>query len=511
MKFGKIVFISLLVTHFAYIYALTSYASGLSVALFLLALAGMLAVKLGFMSKVPFKVTGLVLILVSANVALETSSPPTPLRNNIAIVGGSIITGKNDFDVIANGTVLIDQSGSIVKVGASEVVEVPDDYEVIDATDKFVMPGLINAHTHLFQDAGDPDAPLDLTKMAPPGYRHQINMYIAETYLGRRYLASIMEENAKKELFTGVTTLRAIGEIGFLDVALRERISKGETVGPNLLVAGKILAITGGHAADIGIVFNGPTEARRSVRESLRNKVDFIKITSTGGVADSRRLGEAGELQMTFEEIRAVTDEAHRKNFLVAAHAESTEGVREALLAGVDNIEHGSTLDEEMIELFRNNPNSLRGFTSLHPTLSIFGGEIDWSPEAKASPTLTIVGLNTMEIGKQLVEGFKQAVDGGVLVGLGTDSGFISHEMAWKELKYFVEFGGVSNSQAIHMGTLATAKSIGVDAETGSIEVGKRADMLVLDGDPRKDLSFIGKPSVIAVNGYIHQRTQTER
>ncbi len=506
MKIGKILLISLLLAHFVFIYALVPHASGLSVALFVLALGGIFVDRVSSLSKIPFRHTGVIVLLLSANIALEFSSSPKQPRNNIAITGGNIITGQQDADVITNGTVLIDRSGSIVSVGDSNTVTVPDDYEVIDVAGKFVMPGLINAHTHLFKDAEDPDLPIDLTSMAPPGIHHHANMFIVDTYLGKRVLAARMAENAKKELYTGVTTLRSIGDIGFQDVALREKIDRGELVGPNLLVAGKILAITGGHGSDIGMIFNGPVEARQAVREALRNKVDFIKITSTGGIADSRRLGEAGELQMTPEEIRAVTDEAHRKNILVAAHAESTQGVREALLAGVDNIEHGSALDDEIIELFRNNPKSLRGFTSLHPTLSIFARDVDWTEEAKADPDLSVIGHNARMVGEKLVEGFQQAVDSNVLVGLGTDSGFVSHEAVWKELKFFVDLGKVSPSKAIHMGTLATAKSIGVADKTGSIEVGKRADLLVLDGDPRQDLSLIGKPLVVSVNGYIHRR-----
>ena len=504
MKLTQRILISLLAMHFGIIYTLTPHASVLSVLLLILSLTLAFTGRIGILSNLPYRNAGIILMLLFANIALEFSSVAKLSRANVAIVGGNIITGQKDADAIINGTVLIDYTGLIVNVGESDKIAVPADYEIIDASGKFLMPGLINAHAHLFKDAGDPDTPIDLSTMITPGYRHSINMYMADSYFGRRYLALEMAANAKKELFTGVTTLRAIGEIGFLDVALREKITQAEIVGPNLLVAGKILAITGGHASDIGMVFNGPVEARRAVRESLHNKVDFIKITSTGGVSDSRRIGEAGELQMTPEEIEAVTDEAHRKNILVAAHAESTEGVREALLAGVDNIEHGAVLDAEMIELFLNNPKSLRGYTSLHPTLSFFSREVAWTEETKVHPGFSVIGHNTIMVAEQLIEGFQQAVDNGVLVGLGSDSGFVSHEVVWKELKYFVEFGKVSPSKAIHMGTLATAQSIGVADKTGSLEIGKRADLLVLEGDPRKDLSLIGSPTVISVNGYIH-------
>jgi imidazolonepropionase-like amidohydrolase len=506
--------VALLALHFVFLLTLVPQVSGLAMLLFLFAMAIVAFQLLGFLSnafllkKPLFRGICIILLLSFATIALETANPPMPSRNDVAIVGASIITGHANADVIAEGTVLIDSSGSIVDVGESKDIAVPDGYDVIDASNKFIIPGLINAHSHLWRDAGDPDLPFNPNSFAPPGIAHDVSVYLADTYIGQRVITSRIEQNARKTLYTGVTTVREIGNIAFLDVDFRDRVVSGERVGPNMLVAGKILATTGGHSAEVGLVFDGPVEARRAVRKSLRERVDLIKITGTGGISDSRRLGEAGELQMTFDELQAITDEAHRRNFLVTVHAESTQGVREALQAGADNIEHGAALDDEMIALFKNNPHSLRGFTSLHPTLSIFGGSVEWTDEARENPALTVIGRNYEMVADSLITGFRQAVDNGILVGLGTDSGFASHEMVWKELKYFVKYADVTTSQAIHMATLATARSIGIADVTGSIEQGKRADLLVLQDDPREDLSLIGKPLIVSVNGYIHKPGQ---
>lgn len=514
LKYASVALIVLLGLHFLLIWSLKPYASALAIGLFFVALAVFLAPALKLVSEPSignnrtFRIGSVILLLCGANLALEFSAPSMPPRNNVAIVGGDIITGRTASELITNGTVLIDDTGTITAVGDSKRIAVPDDYEVIDASGKFIMPGLINAHSHSWRDAGNPDLPYDLTSFAPPGLAHDLSVYSTRTYVGQRVIASRIEQNTKKQLLTGVTTVREIGNMEFLDVAFRDQVANGKRIGPNFIVAGKILATTGGHSAEVGIVFDGPVEARRAVREALRQRVDLIKITGTGGVSDSRRLGEAGELQMTLAEMQAIMDEAHRRNVLVTVHAESSQGVKEALLAGADNIEHGAILDDETIALFKNNPKSLRGFSSLHPTLSIFGSGVDWTDEAKADPALVVIGRNTEMVAESLIAGFKQAVDNDVLVGLGTDSGFASHEMVWKELKYFKKFGGVTSSEAIHMGTLATALSIGVADVTGSIEKGKRADLLILNGDPRENLSLIGEPLAVFVSGYAHHLAQ---
>ena len=425
---------------------------------------------------------------------------PAPL----ALVGVTVITGKAPGAAIEDATLLIDEAGLIAEVGARGDVEVPAGVEVVELPGQYVMPGLINAHDHLMM-VGDrhPDEPMDFSNYASDNLGGAIGEKLLRTYPVRRLILRLMERNAERAVRGGVTTVRELATVEFLDVVLRDRIEGGERLGPRILAAGQPICITGGHGHQIGTVIDGPNEARRAVRLAARNRVDAIKITSTGGVADSLRLGEAGELQMTPDEIRAVVDEAHRKGLLVAAHVESRQGVLEALRAGVDNIEHGAPLTPEALALFKNNPLSLRGYSTLHATLSVLAGGVARESLDSSTRSVAVMSANAEIIQERLVEGFKDALEGGVMIGVGTDAGVIRHDKVWKELEYFVRHGDVTSAEAIHMATLQTARSIGIEDTTGSIEPGKSADLIVLARDPRKDLSVLDAPGIVIARGAI--------
>jgi imidazolonepropionase-like amidohydrolase len=502
--------IALLAVHYVFVASLKPVLSWLSLVLFFAAVVVIFfhwrkekALGSGVAVR-RLRAGAIILLLVLCNVLVELYAHENLVRGRTALVGATIITGELDAADIRDGTVLISDDGKIVALGQKESLAVPQGYDVVDVSGKFIMPGLINAHAHMWMEGGDPQKPVDFSSYAAPRIVRKLGMSAIMSYPGLRVVASRMERNVQSALYGGVTTLRGVGDLDFLDVQLRDQVARGERVGPNLLAAGKIIAITGGHAAEMGRVVDGPVEARKAVREGIHERIDHIKICATGGVADSLRIGEAGELQMTPEEMRAVVDEAHRRNILVTAHAESAAGVKEALVAGVDNIEHGAIFDDEAADLFLNNPNSLRGYTSLHPTLSTLAGGLIINDETENHPVISVMNHNAAMLKEQFYGGFEKALAHGILVGVGTDSGVVAHNKVWVELKLFVEHGGVSPARAIHMGTLATARSIGVQDVTGSIEVGKRADLLVLARDPRDDLSLISNAERIIVNGYHH-------
>jgi len=336
-----------------------------------------------------------------------------------------------------------------------------------------------------------------------PDWMADAMLGLMKSYVGKRLIVWAMERNTQKAVRAGVTTLRAIGDPHYLDVAVRQRLEEGRTIGPRLLVAGPLICARGGHAHQISLEVEGPEQARAAARASLARGVDVIKIASTGGVSDAKRVGEAGSLQMTPEEVAAVVEVAHRNNLLVTSHAQSTEGIKQALRAGVDNIEHGAALDDEAVALFLDNPKALRGYSSLHPTLSMGAGLPELSDEIRNDPPAYIIYQNGKRITEGSLSGYKTAVKRGIVLGIGTDAGLIQHRAVWKELRYFTQHAELGNSEVLHIATLATARSIGVEAITGSIQVGKSADLIVLDRDPREDLSALEQPSLVLAKGIV--------
>jgi imidazolonepropionase-like amidohydrolase len=447
------------------------------------------------------RAAALLLLLVVANVWLVNGNRTEIPKGNYAFVGATVITGHLGGEPIADGVVLVDDRGKIAAVGPASQVPVPDGYELIDLEGKYLLPGLINAHGHLLMTGSRPEEEFRPPSILNDDLLLELLGAFLRSYPGRQLTLRLMERNAQVALRAGVTTLRSLGDPNWIDVKLRDRIARGEVLGPRLLVSGPILCVTGGHAHQIGQVIDGPDEGRRAVRRALRKGVDVIKIASTGGVSDSRRIGEAGELQMTPEEIAAITDEAHRKNTLVAAHAESAAGVKEALQAGVDSIEHGAELDEESLRLFKNNPNALRGYTTLHPTLAVVGPIAELTDEVREDPALYVVMANGIEIKERMITGYRQAVEGGVKIAVGTDAGISHHSSVWMEMKYFHELAGVPNDIALHLGTLGTAESIGVADITGSIDPGKSADLLIVNANPLDDLSALATPHLVVAAG----------
>jgi imidazolonepropionase-like amidohydrolase len=444
-----------------------------------------------------------VVLLVAASGLQQLGDRADVVHGDYAFIGAHVINGEREAAIVRDAVVLVNRAGRIVAVGPRDSVKVPDGYEEIDVAGRYMVPGLINAHAHLMLTGRPPGEPAQLGRYAISDAVGKLILSLLKTWPGEQFQLSIMKKNALRALRGGVTTVRGLGDANWMDVRLRDMIDDGHLLGPRILASGPIICVTGGHAHQIGQVVDGPIEARRAVRNALAHRVDHIKIASTGGVSDSRRLGEAGEPQMTPAEIAAVTDEAHRKNMLVAAHAESPRGVLEALRAGVDNIEHGASLDKEAVALFLNNPRSLRGYTTLHPTLSVLAGPLVLTDVLDADPRLQIMYANAKQVKEEMYSGFETAIARGVKIGVGTDAGIVSHDAVWREMTYFVEHGDIPNELALHIGTLGTAESIGLDKRTGSIEVGKSADLLIIDGNPHVDLAALGRPVLVVTRGVI--------
>lgn len=417
-----------------------------------------------------------------------------------------LIHGDLNRDLEKNMTVLVNEQGLIQGIGKSSELVIPSHYEVIDLSGKYVMPGLINAHVHLFAD-GKPFSLSVSEGMLQFAYDRILN-----TKFGKNILKKRMKRNALTALHAGVTTMRSVGEFFYTDVKLRDEINNGEFVGPNLLVSGFFLSVTGGHGAPfLALVGDSPWEARRNVRINVKNGVDLIKICVTGGVTDAKMVGEAGRLQMTVEEVTAICEEAHKIGLRVAAHVESTEGVRVALKGGVDTIEHGSEMDDEIISLFKNNPNALNGYTALIPTfLAAYPSALLDTSVTKVSAT---VKENARLVYTSMLKGAKQAIDNGITIGLGTDAAmsYVTHYDMWREMDYYIKQTKLSNKHLIDMVTRTNAKILGIEDVTGTVDIGKQADLIVLDQSPLENIEALSDVRMVMVKGNLIQSPSVTR
>ncbi|MGB8455575.1 MAG: amidohydrolase family protein [Anaerocolumna sp.] len=409
--------------------------------------------------------------------------------SNYALTNCRIIDGINS-GIQENMTILI-SGGKIKQIGKSSEMKAMDGYTGLDIAGKYVMPGLINAHVHLF-GSGKP------MKALSGGKSQKKMTSMISTKPGRKILDRMVKNHALAAFNSGVTTMRAVGDLLYSDIKLRDLIDAGKLQGPRLLVSGPAIAVTGGHGAgSFAHISDSPWEARKCVRKNVSEQVDLIKICVTGGVTDSRKVGQAGRLEMTLEEVSAVCEEAHKMDFMVAAHAESTEGVRTALLGGVDTIEHGSVLDSEMIELFLNNPRSLRGYSCLIPTLCPAITICKLNPKDTLMNSVNIE--NSKIVFEGMVKGLVQATEAGILTGLGTDSScpFVTQYNTWRELDYTVKYAGLPPEAAIHNATGQNARILGIDHLTGTLEPGKASDLIVIKQNPLTDLRALSEVDMV--------------
>ncbi|MGL4643974.1 MAG: amidohydrolase family protein [Vagococcus fluvialis] len=397
--------------------------------------------------------------------------------------------------------IIINEKGIIESIESVEMImEEKNHYDIIDGKDCYVLPGLINAHAYLFA-SGKPH-----NFNASPNILNKL-YWFANTGIGKKILTNIMKKNAKIELESGVTTIRSVGEFFYQDVKLRNNFREEKGSGPNLFVSGFFLSVTDGHGAPyLALESDSPWEGRKNVRKNAKQDVDWIKICITGGVTDAKRIGEAGALQFTLEETTAICEEAHKNGTMVAAHVESSEGVRIALKAGVDTIEHGAELDEEMIHLFKYNPNALRGYTSLIPTFSAAVPSEFFSKDKLKQNDITII--NGKMVYQEMVTCFKQALENNVMIGVGNDASmaYVTHYDFWRELAYFVKIGQIKPIEAIKLATKQNAEILGVAHLYGSIEVGKVADLILVKENPAENIQALSQIEEVIKDGVLVKR-----
>lgn len=405
-----------------------------------------------------------------------------------AFINGKILDGSKKMQVQENLSILVEgeKIADIVPAG-----KVPDGYKKIDLQGKYIMPGLINMHVHLAGNGKPQKKQRDNEKL--------VN-WIMSTSLTKKIAYKMVCGFAKEELMSGVTTIRTMGGLGDFDTTLRDEIVAGTKMGPRILAANQGISVPGGHmAGSVAIAAHNIDEALAHLERSRREKVDLIKLMITGGVMDAKEKGVPGELKMSPEMVKVLCDKAHEAGYLVAAHVESPEGVRVALENGVDSIEHGAKLPEDMIQLFKESGSFL--CTTLSPALpyALFDRSITNATEVEQ--------YNGNVVFEGIIACAKTALKHDIPVVLGNDVGcpWITQYDFWRELYYFHKYVGVSNAFALYTATAKSAQMAGIGDLTGTVEVGKCADLIVTKENPLEDLCALRHVDMVVTRGKVIQ------
>ena len=403
-----------------------------------------------------------------------------------AITNGKVLDGTTDMYVQENLVILVEDEKIQALVPAGTDLT---NYEIVDLAGQYIMPGLINMHVHLAGSGKPQKKQRDNEKL--------VNQ-IMSTGLTRKIAYNMVCGFAKQELYSGVTTIRTVGGLGEFDSRLRDDIAVGKKIGPRILAANQGISVPGGHmAGSVAIAAHNNEEAIDHLEKSEKQGIDLVKLMITGGVMDAKEKGVPGELKMQPEMVRAVCDKAHEAGYIVAAHVESPEGVRVALENGVDSIEHGAKLDEETLELFKKSGAFL--CTTLSPALpyALFDRSITNATEVEQ--------FNGNVVFEGIIDCSKKAIANDIPVVLGNDVGcpWITQYDFWRELYYFHKYVGVSNAFALYTATGRSAELAGIGAETGTIEPGKCADMIVTKQNPLEDLRALRHIEKVIMKGQI--------
>jgi len=388
-----------------------------------------------------------------------------------------VVSGK-----VADGQWIKVEDGVIISVTAYK----PDATEsatIVDLSGKYVMPGLMDMHTHVVRGLS----------------KNFYDSYFQSPH--RAVIGGVV--NAEKTLMAGITTIRNVGASNFQDVALRNAINAGEIAGPRMAVSGPALGITGGHCDSnslnhsfkekTGGVADGPWAVRQKIRENVKYQVDLIKFCATGGVFSKGT--KVGQRQYTMEEMKAIVDEAHTHGRHVAAHAHGTEGIRYAITAGVDSIEHASFLDTQTIALAKKHGTVL--------SMDIYNTEYTLAEGAKNGVPQENIDKEK-SVGTKQRQSFTMAVKAGVKIVMGTDAGIYPHGDNAKQLSRMVQFG-MTPLQALQSATINSAKLLGWQGKVGQIKPNQYADIIAVDSNPLTNVSVLESVSFVMKDGVVYR------
>ena len=384
-----------------------------------------------------------------------------------------------------------------IRIKGNKILEVTKGYatpkkndEIVNLKQSYVLPGFMDMHVHLAQE------------YVPKAERR--------SKIEPEYRALFAANAASKTLMAGFTSVRNLGDGGMETISLRDAIKEGLVIGPRIFTSGKTIATTGGHgdptngmpkdnysppSPEEGVI-DSPEDAKKAVRQRYKDGADGIKITATGGVLSVAKSGE--NPQFTDEELNSIVATANDYGLWTAAHAHGKEGMKRAVLAGINSIEHGTYMDQEIMDLMK-----ARG-TYYVPT--IMAG--DWVAEKAKIPNFfpTLVKPKAEKIGPQITSTFAQAYKAGVKIAFGTDSGVSAHGDNWQEFILMTN-AGMSNEDALKSATIETAKLLRVKDQLGQIKPGMFADIIAFQKNPIEDISIVENVSFVMKDGVIYKQS----
>jgi imidazolonepropionase-like amidohydrolase len=437
-----------------------------------------------------------VLVFLTSCLAQEPkpAASPTPAPKTTYIRAGRLFDGTTD--TVRESVVIVVVGDRIKSVGDAKAVSIPAGSTVIDLSRTTVLPGLIDCHTHLGARAD----------------RYDEIYNFKDTPFQSAFAAVV---NAQKTLEAGFTSVRDVGSAPFLAVDLRNSINEGLVPGPRVVASGPGISITAGHGdlnnfspqtrvtmfpeeRDFQIA-DGVDQIRHVVRAQVKYSVDVIKILATGGVLSK---GDSpGAPQFTPEELKAAADEAHMAGRKIAAHAHGTQGIKNAILAGIDSIEHASLIDDEGIRLSKEHGVYL--VMDIYNDDYILGKAIEFGlPKENVD--------KEKAIGRQQRENFARAVKGGAKMAFGTDAGVYPHGDNAKQFFYMVKYG-MTPAQAIHAATNNAADLIGRGKDVGTVEAGKYADLIAVSSDPLQDVRALENVGFVMKGGVVYKDALTAK
>jgi len=393
------------------------------------------------------------------------------MGNKTVLFKGATLIDGTGSDPLKKAFLLVDE-GRIRLAGSEACCEVPEADEVVDLSGKYLLPGLMNCHTHVVMDPV-PDMQAFAREQTP----------VTHAVRGVR--------NLKTLLRSGTTFIRDMGAPHAVDLDLKKCMKEGLFQGPDMYCSGRMITMTGGHGWMFGREADGVNDVRKAAREQLKAGVDVVKIMATGGVLTPGV--EPGSPQLTEEEIRAAVEEAHKAGRKVATHAQGTTGIKNAVRAGVDSVEHGCFLDEEAVDLM------LEKGVYLVPTLAAVYFIVEYGVE-NGIPSYAV------EKCKRVIdshfESFRMARNSGVRIACGTDAStpFNGFEKTGTELVLMAK-AGMDPMETLVSATRVSSELIGCNEDYGTLEKGKFADMLVLGSNPLENLEELLKPEKVYKKG----------